>query len=68
MAEHPEVVEETKAAYAKKPAKKDTHELFSIPFKHSGRNLPDPKLACKFCKFIARSERGLRIHLKRSHK
>ena len=36
--------------------------------KYIGKNIPDAQLACRFCSFIAKSARGLRIHLKRTHK
>lgn len=36
--------------------------------KYIGKNIPDAQLGCKFCSFIAKSERGLRIHMKRTHK
>jgi len=36
--------------------------------KFAGKNLPDEVLGCRICSFIAKSPRGLRIHMKRSHK
>jgi len=35
--------------------------------KFFGQFLPDPVLSCTYCKFIAKSVRGLRIHLRRTH-
>ena len=36
--------------------------------KFLGENLPDNLLGCNICNFIAKSERGLKIHMKRTHK
>jgi hypothetical protein len=36
--------------------------------KFLGENLPDNLLGCNICNFIAKSERGLRIHMRRTHK
>lgn len=33
-----------------------------------GQNLPNDNLNCKYCNFVASSERGLKVHLKRTHK
>lgn len=41
-------------------------DLFGTKF--LGKNIPDAALGCIFCSFIAKSERGLRIHMKRTHK
>ena len=32
-----------------------------------GQFLPDLELTCPYCKFIGKSPRGLRIHLRRTH-
>ena len=36
--------------------------------KYAGKNLPDEILGCRVCSFIAKSPRGLKIHMRRSHK
>lgn len=41
-------------------------DLFGTKF--LGKNIPDPALGCRFCSFVAKSERGFRIHMKRTHK
>lgn len=40
-------------------------DLFTQKF--SGKNLPDSSLRCSACRFTAKSDRGLKIHKKRSH-
>ena len=42
--------------------------LFECKSNQSGKNLPDPVLGCKFCNFVGKSPRGLRIHMRRTHK
>lgn len=46
---------------------KDRPEQPLLSAKFAGSNLPDAKLACRYCNFIAKTERGLRVHMKRSH-
>jgi hypothetical protein len=46
---------------------KENPGIFTMGSKYAGKNLPDPELACRYCKFIAKTVRGLRIHYKRSH-
>jgi hypothetical protein len=54
--------------YFKKKAKEKDVEGDLFGTKYIGKNIPDATLGCKFCSFIAKSERGLRIHMKRTHK
>ena len=35
--------------------------------KFFGQFLPDPVLSCPYCKFIGKSARGLKVHLRRTH-
>lgn len=54
--------------YFKNKAQKKNVEGDLFGTKFIGKNIPDAALGCKFCSFIAKSERGLRIHMKRTHK
>lgn len=38
-----------------------------LPSNNSGKNVPDPERACKFCDFVGKSVRGLMIHYRRTH-
>lgn len=51
----------------KKDTKTLSHTLDSELYKSAGTNLPTEKFGCSLCKFIAKSERGLKVHMKRSH-
>jgi len=35
--------------------------------KHSGKALPKEGTACKRCRFVAKTPRGLKVHMTRSH-
>lgn len=50
---------ETKKSNSKKETEGET--------KFFGQFLPSPELNCPYCKFIAKSARGLRVHLRRTH-
>lgn len=64
---HPELIEQAKDYFKKKTEdNEEKSDLFGV--KYIGKNLPDARLGCKMCSFIAKSERGLRIHMKRTHK
>jgi hypothetical protein len=71
MEKTPSFLEKVTAIYS--PKKESTteeyfqHQLF-MPRKHSGKGIPDPELGCKICKFVAKSPRGLRTHMTRTHK
>lgn len=41
--------------------------LFESKSSQSGKNLPDPVLGCKYCNFIGKSVRGLKVHMRRTH-
>jgi hypothetical protein len=40
----------------------------SMPSKHSCKGLPLQEFKCKYCKFVAKSGRGLKKHMTMSHK
>jgi hypothetical protein len=61
------VVQEAEAKRKEKEAEEQRTSVF-LHSKFSGRGMPDPKLSCKYCKFIGKTERGLCIHYKRTHK
>lgn len=60
------LVEDYFAERSKKPVSEGG--LFECKSSQSGKNLPDPLLGCKYCNFIAKSPRGLKIHMRRTHK
>jgi hypothetical protein len=67
----PEFLEKSKEYFKERDLKREgllIKTFFDMKHEHSGKQLPDPHLACNFCNFIAKTERGLRIHRKRSHK
>jgi len=64
--ELPDIVKIAEAYFAKKSQVEEGKDLFGV--RYIGKNLPDADLGCKICKFIAKSPRGLRIHMKRTHK
>ncbi len=71
MEDTPDFLEKVEKVYTKKKnaaAEEYVQQQLFMPTKHSGKGLPDPELSCKVCKFVARSPRGLRIHMKRTHK
>jgi hypothetical protein len=62
LKDHPEGAKEAEdAAKHKSPA------LIKVSH-HAGQSLPDAALRCSVCLYQARSERGLKTHLTRSHK
>lgn len=62
----PDLVDKATEYFQKKTQSPEGVDLFGV--KYLGKNLPDELLACKICDFIAKSERGLKIHMKRTHK
>lgn len=61
---NPTLIEEVRKYYEEKKKTKpqeDANKFF-------GQFLPTPELNCMFCKFIAKSARGLKIHMRRTHK
>jgi len=60
---NPTLIEEVTKYYERKKSDKpsDTSNKFF------GQFLPSPELNCPYCKFIAKSARGLRVHLRRTH-
>lgn len=67
MEKVPDLVAQAEEYFNNKAKQKEgTEDLFGV--KYLGKNLPDELLGCKICSFIAKSERGLRIHMKRTHK
>jgi hypothetical protein len=68
LEQHKELLLEAKEYFESK--KKDNTDPFPVleDTKFLGENLPDNTLGCMICNFIAKSPRGLKIHLKRTHK
>ena len=64
---NPGFMEDVNTYYKNKDLIKSTHLPLLLKHEYTGKYLPDAKLACTYCDFIAKSERGLKIHLKRSH-
>ncbi len=66
---NPSSPELVKAIQAKETAETryEQPSLF-LPTKFSGKNLPDFALQCRLCVFVGKTERGLKIHLKRKHR
>lgn len=67
LKKHPELTEKVKGYLEKRKEKKERRN-FLRDWKFFGKNLPGNKFNCKLCDFVARSERGLKIHMKRTHK
>lgn len=63
---NPEILEKINKILATRGKEKNQGVLFETKF--SGKNIPNPSLRCKWCRFTAKSERGLKIHYKRTHK
>lgn len=51
----------------KKEDKNKTYSLLGDHCKFAGTHLPNEKFGCTKCEFVAKSERGLKVHMKRSH-
>ena len=66
LEKEPDLVAQAEEYFSKKAKGKEELDLFGA--KYIGKNLPDAVLGCKNCPFIAKSERGLRIHMKRTHR
>lgn len=62
----PDLVAQADEYFKKKTQEKEVVDLFGTKF--LGKNLPDAIFGCKMCAFIAKSERGLRVHMTRTHK
>ena len=70
LKKEPDLVEKVKEYLEGRKEKKQTKSLLNglKSFKFFGKNLPNNNLNCKYCNFVASSERGLKTHLKRTHK
>ena len=71
LKEHPDLAETARQQFEESKNKNiNSGNLFTIgdKGKFAGKNLPDEVLGCKICDFTAKSERGLRVHMRRSHK
>jgi hypothetical protein len=69
LIKYSELPEQAKNHFEERKKKEDSFAA-SLPaelFKSAGENLPNAKFGCNICKFIAKSERGLKVHMKRSH-
>lgn len=70
LAQNPGFVEEVQKRFeAKEEGAPGPCQLnLLMAAKHSGKNVPDPELACTSCNFVARTVRGLKTHRTRAHK
>lgn len=64
MKEFPNLVEIAKEWFANH----DDKPIFAaMSSKFSGKGVADPQLRCRYCRFVGKSPRGLRIHYSRTH-
>jgi predicted Zn-ribbon and HTH transcriptional regulator len=59
MEERPDFIESMKEVYKESPS--------TLPSKYSGKGLPIQPFQCDYCGFVAKSDRGLKSHITKSH-